>query len=80
MMDRELAKQKLREALDGMAADEKYDLLTEELIEADKVLVATWLLGEVAINCGAKKAIVEITPDNRCRLSLVAGKNKSLKI
>ena len=38
-MERELAKQKLREALDGMAADEKYDLLTEELIEADKVLV-----------------------------------------
>ena len=80
MMDRELAKQKLREALDGMSADEKYDLLTEELIEADKVLVATWLLGEVAINCGAKKAIVEITRDNRCRLSLVAGKSKSLKI
>ena len=80
MMDRELAKQKLREALDGMAADEKYDLLTEELIEADKVFVATWLLGEVAINCGAKKAIVEITLDNRCRLSFVAGKNKSLKI
>ena len=79
-MERELAKQKLREALDGMAADEKYDLLTEELIEADKVLVATWLLGEVAINCGAKKAIVEIIRDNRCRLSFVAGKNKSLKI
>lgn len=79
-MERELAKQKLREALDGMAADEKYDLLTEELIEADKVLVATWLLGEVAINCCAKKAIVEITPDNCCRLSFVAGKGKSLKL
>lgn len=63
-----------------MAADEKYDLLTKVLIEADKVLVATWLLGEVAINCGAKKAIVEITPKNCCRLSFVAGKGKSLKL
>lgn len=79
-MEREVAKQKLQEALEGMAADEKYDLLTKVLIEADKVLVATWLLGEVAINCGAKKAIVEITPENCCRLSFVAGKGKSLKL
>lgn len=79
-MERELAKQKLQEAFEGMAADEKYDLLTEVLIEPDKVLIGTWLLGEIAIYSGAKKAIVEITKDNRCRLSLVAGKGESLQL
>ena len=79
-MKNELAKLKLRKAFEGMAANEKYDLLTDVLIDADKVLVGTWLLGEIAICSGAKKAIVEITKDNRCRLSLVAGKGKSLHL
>ena len=79
-MERELAKQKLQEALEGMTHEEKYDVLTDVLIDADKVLVGTWLLGEIAICSGAKKAIVEITKDNRCRLSLVAGKGKSLHL
>lgn len=77
-MERELAKQKLQEALEGMTHEEKYDVLTDVLQAEDKVLLGTWFLGEAIIATGAKKAIVVHTKDCTCTLNLQAARGKSI--
>lgn len=79
-MDRELAKQKLQEALEGMTHEEKYDVLTDVLHAEDKVLLGTWFLGEAIIGTEAKKAIVEHTKDCTCTLTLKAAIGKSMHL
>ena len=75
-MERELAKQKLQEAFEGMNHEEKYDVLHAE----DKFLLGTWFLGEAIIGTGAKKAIVEHTKDCTCTLTLQAASGKSMHL
>lgn len=79
-MERELAKQKLQEALEGMNHEEKYDILSDVLKADDKVLLGTWFLGEAIIGTGAKKAIVEHTKDCTVTLTLKAASGKSMKL
>ena len=80
MMERELAKQKLQEALEGMNHEEKYDVLSDVLHAEDKVLLGTWFLGEAIIATGAKKATVVHTKDRTCTLTLQAASGKSMHL
>ena len=76
-MERELAKQKLQEALEGMTREEKFQALLDVLDEREVVLIPSWILGNAAVGLGAKKVVVTVDAKKHAyQLQFVAGRGK----
>lgn len=80
-MERELAKQKLQEALEGMTREEKFQALLDVLDEREVVLIPSWILGNTAVNIGAKKVVITVDAKKHAyQLEFVVGRGKTLQL
>lgn len=76
-MERELAKQKLQEAMEGMTREEKFQALLDVLNEREVVLIPSWILANAAVGLGAKKVVVNVDAKKGAyKLQFVAGKGQ----